>query len=108
MNYEFLEPAEDELQEAVDYYDRQRIGLGAEFDEEVEHAINGICQFPGLGAPIGGGYRRTLTSRFPYGSIYKVRNSKIVIVAVMHMNREPGYWKARWRQWSKGQTDESK
>jgi len=42
-----------------------------------------------------GGFRRRLLRRFPYGILYKEEESQIVIVAVMHLRRRPGYWRNR-------------
>ena len=39
--------------------------------------------------------RRCLTNRFPFGIVYTLKDGTIVIVAVMHLNREPDYWKKR-------------
>ena len=39
--------------------------------------------------------RRLLVSRFPYQIIYRVRPRKIVVVALAHVKRRPGYWKDR-------------
>jgi hypothetical protein len=34
-------------------------------------------------------------SRFPYQIVYRRRPDEIVIVAVAHVKRKPGYWKDR-------------
>jgi len=39
--------------------------------------------------------RGCLVNRFPYGVIYHVSKEEIIIVAVMQLNRDPGYWKKR-------------
>jgi toxin ParE1/3/4 len=39
------------------------------------------------------GIRRVLTQRFPYGVLYPSEDSGAFILAVMHLSREPGYWK---------------
>ena len=41
--------------------------------------------------------RRCLIHRFPYGMIYALDEEKsgILILAVMHLHREPGYWSER-------------
>jgi len=33
--------------------------------------------------------------RFPYGVIYRTKSETVEILAIMHLKREPGYWKAR-------------
>ena len=43
-------------------------------------------------------YIRLITSqigRTPYGIIYQARENYILIVAVAHLHRKPGYWKDR-------------
>ncbi|MBL8449326.1 MAG: hypothetical protein JNM32_05310 [Dechloromonas sp.] len=39
--------------------------------------------------------RRVLINRFPYGVLYVPQESGILIVAVMHLSREPDYWRSR-------------
>jgi hypothetical protein len=42
--------------------------------------------------------RRCLAHIFPYAILYTIEADYILIVAVMHLSREPGYWKDRLRQ----------
>jgi toxin ParE1/3/4 len=37
----------------------------------------------------------TVSPAFPYGVLYTIEAEFILIVAVMHCSREPGYWKRR-------------
>jgi len=46
MTIEFLDKAEIELIEAVDYYNEQNPGLGYEFALEVKKTIDRITQYP--------------------------------------------------------------
>jgi hypothetical protein len=32
---------------------------------------------------------------YPYGIVYQIRVDMIVVVAIMHLHREPTYWKSR-------------
>jgi hypothetical protein len=42
-----------------------------------------------------GDVRRSLVKRFPYGVLYAKEEGFIYIVAVMHLHRDPEYWKDR-------------
>jgi len=66
----FLQPAERELGEAVEYYEAQEPGLGFELFEEVWAAIERIEQYPEAWQPVSPRTRRCQTNRFPYGVIY--------------------------------------
>jgi toxin ParE1/3/4 len=39
--------------------------------------------------------RRSLTHFFPYAVLYSIEPEYLLIIAVMHCNREPGYWRHR-------------
>ncbi len=95
MNVEFLEPAWAELLEAVEYYSGQNEGLGFEFSEEIRATIERIIQYPEAWPLISTRTRRCRTNRFPYGVIYQVRGKTLLIIAIMHLSREPQYWKTR-------------
>lgn len=93
MRARYLEAARVELRGAVRYYNTQRPGLGAEFKSEVRAAIQRIKRLPRAWQAIDGeDLRRCQTNRFPYGVIYQIRDKEILIIAVAHLHREPGYW----------------
>jgi len=95
MVVKFLAPAQAELVEAVAYYESRKQGLGSQFTEEIKRTIQRILRFPEAWAPISRRTRRCRTNRFPYGVIYQVRGDILLIVAVMHLHREPRTWKDR-------------
>ena len=39
--------------------------------------------------------RRHFSDVFPYAILYMDQPDRILIMAVMHMKRQPGYWKKR-------------
>jgi len=47
MKIDFLEQAEIELQNAIEYYNTISSGLGIEFALEIKRALLRIIQFPG-------------------------------------------------------------
>ena len=91
----FLDPAEEEMIEAASYYQDQAVGLGEHFVAEVQHAVERIAENPMSGRIIKGETRRRLLRRFPFGILYRIEAEEIVIVAVMHLRRRPGYWSDR-------------
>jgi plasmid stabilization system protein ParE len=95
MVVKFLAPARAELSEAVAYYDSKKQGLGSQFAQEVRRSIERILQYPEAWSLISKRTRRCRTNRFPYAIIYQVRGDVLLIVAVMHLRREPRTWKSR-------------
>ena len=93
--YRFLSPAEEEMTEAALFYESGSGGLGSEFLDDVQRAIDRLSDYPHSGEPIDSGLRRTLLHRFPFSLIYAIERNVIVIVAVAHHGREPGYWRSR-------------
>ena len=94
----FLDPAREEMAEAAKYYEAQANGLGFDFLEEIEHAIERIKEFPNSGKMLRGSIRRRLAKRFPFGILYCADEEEIVIIAVMHLRRRPDYWIKRLEQ----------
>jgi hypothetical protein len=95
MNVEFLPIAAAELEDAVEWYNGKRSGLGEEFRTEVGRAVDRILIFPEGWARVSRRARRCQLDRFPYGVIYQVRADMILVVAIMHFSRKPGYWHGR-------------
>ncbi|MGZ4994996.1 MAG: type II toxin-antitoxin system RelE/ParE family toxin [Methylobacter sp.] len=93
MNVLFHPDAETELNAAIDYYEDIEKGLGYDFSLEVLSALERIIAFPKAWTFIEDGVRRSLVRRFPYGILYAEEKDKIYIVAVMHLHRDPEYWK---------------
>jgi plasmid stabilization system protein ParE len=95
MRYIFHPEALQEYEEAACYYGEISINLAEAFIKSVEKGITYILDNPEAWPVIEEDVRRHLIERFPYGIYYVIENDYIMIVAVMHMNRKPGYWKKR-------------
>lgn len=85
---------------AGDWYDSQLPGLGLDLVEEVERALDAIAErpatwplWPGLAEKVG--VRRFLLARFPFAIAYIVEADEVVILALAHLRRRPGYWRGR-------------
>ena len=98
MKVRFLEIAEIELDEAVRWYGEQAPGLGNAFLIEVLATADRIMRFPEAWHPLGDAIRRCRLSRFPYGLIYTIDGDDVLVLAVAHLHRRPGYWRDRVRR----------
>jgi toxin ParE2 len=90
-----LRIAQTELDEAIAYYESQLPGLGKGFLEEFISGTSRMQHFPEAWQPFGKEIRRCLLRRFPYGIIYIIDPAELIIVAVAHLHRKPGYWQDR-------------
>jgi toxin ParE2 len=95
MRIRFLEIARIELDEGIQYYNQEARGLGETFLTEVLKAVNRIGKFPEAWHPYSKRTRRCQIRRFPYAVVYQIREDEILVVAVAHLHRTPGYWKDR-------------
>lgn len=95
MKLRFLLLAQRELDDAVAWYNEQAAGSGQEFLYELDRATRRAVAFPMSCPEVEPGLRRCLLARFPYGIIYGVDRETIIVVAVAHLHREPGYWMGR-------------
>lgn len=84
--------AEQELLDAVSYYEEQEAGLGLEYLGEVEHAVNFLVRYPEAGCKVRGSIHRLTLPKFPYSLLYRVLEEQIRVLAVAHHKRKPQYW----------------
>ncbi|PAW78067.1 MAG: hypothetical protein B9S32_09275 [Verrucomicrobia bacterium Tous-C9LFEB] len=95
MKAVFHPAADSELTAAVAYYAAIDSQLGQRFLLEMEQLIREVCAHPQTFRQVDPPARRHFSLSFPYGIIYLEDADRLWIVAVMHLKREPGYWKVR-------------
>ena len=101
MTVVFHRLAERELIAAAKSYETRAPGLGADFIRQVERTLSEIVANPDAGTLFAGSrIRRRLLRRFPFGLVYQRDTENILVIAVMHLHRRPGYWKTRLRRCS--------
>lgn len=81
--------------DAARYYELQAPGLGQDFLDKVETALQDLLRSPERWPVVQDNIRRRLITRFPYSFIYRIDQSEVVILAVMHQKRHPSYWLSR-------------
>lgn len=93
----YHEAAEDELLNEIGYLELRVKGLGRRFFAEVRRAESLIMQFPESAEEIRPGIRKRLLRKFRYSLIYSIEKDGLLILAVAHHSRRPGYWVGRVR-----------
>lgn len=97
-----LEEAAQEAAAATARYEAEKIGLGRQFFEAVEAAIDLIEEgimplLPVSGSTRSKGAQRLILARFPYDIVVVERSHETIVIAVAHHSRKPGYWRKRLR-----------
>ena len=95
LDVEYLEEAVAEAERAAEWYAARSATAAAGFEAELAAAEVAIQNSPETWPYYQHGTRRYLLRRYPFGVIYKVERSRILIVAVAHGRRRPGYWSER-------------
>ena len=80
--------AETDPSEARDWYESQRVGLGAEFVAEVNTMIHVLVHDPRRHAIYYRGFRRVLARRFPYKLFYRLEDDRIIVFRILHARRD--------------------
>ncbi len=91
----FHPDADTEMLDAAVWYESQQPALGKRFLAAVQDTLNRIELNPELYAPVEGDVRRCLTRTFPFGVLFRIKPDFIAVIGVMHLHREPDYWKSR-------------
>jgi plasmid stabilization system protein ParE len=97
MNLRIHRLAVAEIDHEVDYYELRQVGLGAELEDEIDGVMELILRFP-KAAPQWKSRpdrRVVVLDRFPFTLAYQIKGDDIVILALAHTSRRPGYWSRR-------------
>lgn len=88
-------PARAEFDAAIDWYERQQPGLGAEFASQVQVVFDRISATPEMHAVVHRDVRKASVNKFPYLIFYRLRTNKLVVISVFHNKRNPSIWRSR-------------
>jgi toxin ParE1/3/4 len=86
-----------EIDHEVDYYESRQVGLGGELEDEIDVVLAMIVRFP-RAAPQWKhrvDLRVAVLDRFPFTLPYQIVGEDIVVLALAHTSRRPGYWARR-------------
>lgn len=87
--------ARAEFLAAVEYYEEGQTGLGLRFRRAVEAEVESIGAMPFRFRVLHEPFRRCLIPKFPYAIIFSIEPDFVLVIALAHTKRRPGYWQDR-------------
>jgi len=87
--------ARKEYGAAVRWYDKHRRGLGAEFEAEIQRTLARACEGPRRFVKVVADVHRIRVHRFPFVIFFRVRQDRLIVLAVFHARRDPTIWHER-------------
>jgi plasmid stabilization system protein ParE len=88
-------PADLDVAATFDWYEAEKAGLGREFLDELRATYGRVADGPLGYEDVRSGIRRALLRRFPYAVYFAVEGDVIVVLAVLHVSRDPAEWQRR-------------
>jgi plasmid stabilization system protein ParE len=87
--------AEDEYQDAIWWYRERNFPAAEQFVRAVQLGLEKIEESPERWPIYMAGFRKYKIYEFPYSIVYRIELSRVLVLAVAHGSRKPGYWKRR-------------
>lgn len=85
-----------ELDAAIDYYFLNAgYVIASDFKKEVGRITGRLREYPEIGIRIRHQSRRFPLDGYPYNLIYRLAQDALIVVALAHQRRRPGYWVGR-------------
>ena len=87
--------AEADIEDAFNWYEAERAGLGQEFRAALRSALAALAEGPQRYPVVFRGARRIRLKRFPYSVYYREFADVIAVLACTHGHRHPSQWQSR-------------
>jgi len=87
--------AREEFNDALDWYAKRSAGAAIGFAAAIDAAIDKVGVDPHRFPKTFADCRHCSVERYPYCLIFYQNGDEIVIVAIAHSKRRPGYWRRR-------------
>ena len=91
----FHPEAEQEYLAALSWYLERSLAAAANFENAVSLAVATVRASPRRWPIYFQDFRKYTLRQFPFSIVYQDLSSEIVVFAVAHGSRQPGYWRSR-------------
>ena len=89
MKLRYTDRAKDDLEIAFAWYERQRRGLGFDFLDCVEAALQNVIDNPEMYRKRYSNFRGCVIRRFPFTVFYTIESDEIVVHSVFDSRQNP-------------------
>ena len=89
MKLRYTGRAKEDVESAFAWYERQRRGLGFEFLDCVESALQSIIDNPRIYTVRYKRFRACVVRRFPFSVFYTIEQNQIVVHSVVDNRQDP-------------------
>ena len=87
--------AEFDYADALAWYTERSVKAAERFDAELDRALQTIASDPERFPRCDDHHQYYLMRHFPYQVIYRLRENRVVVIAIAHTARQPRYWAER-------------
>lgn len=91
----FRRMARAEFDDAADWYEQRRAGLGAAFTVAVNVILERIAAQPDCYPQVYLDVREAIVSGYPYCIYFREEPGQVVVLSVFHTSRNPAVWQSR-------------
>jgi plasmid stabilization system protein ParE len=92
---DYLPEARRDFDESFDWYAKRSKQAAVHFVIAVDAALSAIAADPERFVAVDDLHRACPVTRYPFRIVYRVAAGRVVVVAIAHAKRRPGYWKDR-------------
>lgn len=92
---DYLPSARRDFDESFDWYAARSIQAAAQFAAAVDAALIAVSADPERFFAVDDCHRECSVRRFPFRIVYRVIENRVLVVAIAHAKRRPGYWSGR-------------
>jgi plasmid stabilization system protein ParE len=91
----FTPQANADFAESLDWYAKRDVETANRFEAALDLAILELCQNPERWPRFDAEHRQRTLKGFPFSIFYRAKDEHLIIVAIAHHSRQPGYWRTK-------------
>ena len=95
MRTDFHPGAAEDLETSTDWYAERSPSAARSFLVAVDLAITSIANDPARFLRVDERHQACSVVKFPFQIVYRHEKDRVVIIAIAHAKRRPGYWRDR-------------